>query len=463
MSAEKKKTKLKNKNEEAISGAGSGRKQRNRVGIAVILILITGLFMGCQIFNIDNVRPAVNSKTGHTSLPSNETLGLDESQAAQLESTEVFPRSLPTTQTPDWREIEVGDGPTLTWRPANISGVNQPNYQNVDLFGFGGPLLFDGERFYLLSNDGVFASSDGESWSDTDFRLPGTGVSWVDVAAWEGMMVVATDLPEILTWNSESDSTFRFSPPISQDGNTDILSAVAVGPQGALVVYFRSHMSSMYVEAAFTSSNGRDWTKVNVDPFNSGQFGGVVAFNDGFLYRQRLGAFWYSGDGHTWAKWLADSPADQERIPTGMTAWEGSVLAHPDSAFTGPSISMGPYSLLRADGMHQLPESGLPPLEGTYIGWGGEISAGPIGIVTAFGWDPHVLTEQWNYGCCEEGQSIGVTEFSTDGVNWTRRLLPEEINFVQGLAAGSDRVLMLGFSWDHNPEPVLWIGFLESN
>jgi hypothetical protein len=463
MHADKNKPTFNYRNDEAIPGIGSGRKLRQPVGIALILILVTGLLMGCQIFNIDNVRPAVNSETGNTSLPSNETQGLDKSQAAQLENAEVLPTSTPTPQTPEWSEIDAGDGPTLTWRPANISGVHQSNYQNPGLYGFGGPLLFDGERFYLLSNNGVFASSDGESWSDTGFRLPGTGASWVDVAAWKGMMVVATALPEILTWDRESDSTFQFSPPISQDGNTDILSAVAVGPQGALVVYFRRHMSSMYVEAAFISSNGRDWTEVNADPFNSGQFGSVVAFNDGFLYRQRSGAFWYSGDGHTWAEWFPDSPAGQERIPTGMTVWEGSVLAHPDSAFTGPSISMGPYSLLRADGMHQLPESGLPPLEGTYIGWGGEISAGPIGIVTAFGWDPHVLTEQWNYGCCEEGQSIGVTEFSTDGVNWTRRLLPEEINFVQGLAAGSDRVLMLGFSWDHNPEPVLWIGFPESN
>jgi hypothetical protein len=461
MSAEKEKTKLKNRNGEAITGIGSGRKRRQRVGIALILILVTGLFMGCQIFNIDNVRPSVNSKTGHTSLPSNETLGLDESQVAQLENTEVFPTSLPTTQTPDWSEIEAGDGPTLTWLPAKIFGVNQPSYQDASLFG--GPLLFDGERFYLLSNSGVFASSDGESWSDTGFRLPGTGASWVDAAAWEGMMVVATALPEILTWNRESDSTFRFSPPISQGGNTDLRNAVAVGPQGALVVYFRHTSSSIYVVAAFTSSNGRDWTEVNADPFNSGQFGSVVAFNDGFLYRQRSGAFWYSGDGHTWAEWFAYSPADNERIPTGMTAWEGSVLAHPNSAFTGPSVDVGPYSLLRANGMHQLPESGLPPLEGIYIGVGGEISAGPIGIVTAFGWDPHILTEPWNYGCCEEGQSIGVTEFSADGVNWTRRLLPEEINYVQGLAAGSDRVLMLGFSFDHNPEPELWIGFPESN
>jgi hypothetical protein len=456
MPAEKNKTKLNNRYERAIPGISSGRKLRQPVGIALILFLVTGLFMGCQIFNIDNLRPAVGSESGNTSLPSNETQGL-ESQAAQLENTEVLPTSTPTTQTLDWSEIEVGDGPTLTWRPANISGVN------LSSFRYYVPLLFDGERFYLVSIDRIFVSSDGETWSDIGFRLPGTGAPWVNVAAWEGMVVVATALPEILTWNLESDSTFRFSPPISQGGNTDLRNAVAVGPQGALVVYFRHTSSSIYVVAAFTSSNGRDWTEVNADPFNSGQFGSVVAFNDGFLYRQRSGAFWYSGDGHTWAEWFAYSPADNERIPTGMTAWEGSVLAHPNSAFTGPSVDVGPYSLLRANGMHQLPESGLPPLEGIYIGVGGEISAGPIGIVTAFGWDPHILTEPWNYGCCEEGQSIGVTEFSADGVNWTRRLLPEEINYVQGLAAGSDRVLMLGFSFDHNPEPELWIGFPESN
>jgi hypothetical protein len=372
-----------------------------------------------------------------------------------------LPSETPTPQTASaWTEIDAGEGPALIWRKVHLGGSTPPVV-------FGANLLFDGERFYAESNGHQFwVSNDGEAWSETGLRVPSSGGLLVsgpsEAAAWQGKLVAVTG-NEIFTWDAEASALLRFSATFSRENLTDIRFQVVAGHQGFLVAYSTLAQNQLHALAVYASADGRDWTEVDISSFASRQFGRIAAFEAGFIYRERHG-LWYSPDGLVWEEWFQTSPAARDRIPGGLTAWQGRVLAYPDSAFTGPSASLEPYTIFDAKGMHTLPESGLPPLPGTYVGFGGNLSTGPIGIVAAFGFAPG---NEPPAQCCSDDQLAGVVEFSPDGVTWTRRKLPADILSVMGTAVGKDRVLLTV----HEPEGIerqpgdinLWIGLLEED
>lgn len=373
--------------------------------------------------------------------------GQTDEKVAQNKSETITPTAQTTRSHASMAEIDAGEGPTLAWKRVPLAGIEHRDISQ-------NRLLFDSERFFLLADSVSYVSDSGEAWREIGLRLPWNETSWSSLAAYDGLVVMATSLPEIITWSFETSATQRFSPSFSLEGIPDLGNTVAAGPQGILVTYFIPG-SSGNVVAVYFSRNGEEWTQVDPDLFAAVQYPSITAIHDGFLSVDSSGYLMFSADGLTWKDLSPKTNVDPKKIPDGLTTWGEKVLAFPVSAFSGPSVGLGPYTVLHPDGIQQLPEPGLPALEGTYVGLGGHLDAGEMGIVAAFVWDPHLPASS---GCCSPGQAVGVVEFSPDGTTWTRRQFPEEILFISGLAVGKDRVLLLAFDEPGPPVPTLWIG-----
>jgi hypothetical protein len=382
-------------------------------------------------------------------------------QPVQTDETNAQKRSETVPPTPQYAgsytsiaEIDSGQGPTLTWKRILLAEIEQNDYSH-------NRLIYDGQRFFLLADNHSYVSIDGESWNETELRLPWNDRFESSAAAYNGLVVMATSRPEIITWSIETNTTHQFTPSIvleeALEYPTDLRNTVAAGQQGILVTYFVRRSSSGNVAAAYYSRNGQDWTRVDPEVFDTVQYPSIVAFKDGFLILSSPGSLRFSADGLSWNDISQETNISPKQSHRGLTPWGENVLAFSMSAYTGPSIGFGSLMVLTPKGKHNLPESGLSPLQGNYIGLGGHLDANQMGIVAAFGWDPHLPAKS---GCCSEGQVVGVVEFSPDGITWTRRQFPEQVVEVLGLAVGKDRVLML--THDINNVPSLWVGFPDA-